>query len=277
MLTATSPAPHRERSINKSLLAETVYERLLADIIGIRYQPQERLNVDQIAVEFGVSRTPVREALILLSASGFVEVVRNSRTQVSAWTVCTIRDRLEVAGCLACLTIADPRYDLDGLVAALSCSIPGLGSISDAQRLLNLVESMSLSDSNPFSTTVLGDLLTPMRIFFSDSVLQLHRIDLAPGQLERSVLLQATVDAASLGARTTTKQLLATYVRELAAELSPRPDDAADRNSAQPTHTPHSPCPTPPRSASPTPAHGTASQAITPPPTDTHQTPGARS
>lgn len=40
---------------------------------GIRL-PGERLDEQQLALEFGVSRTPVREALQLLAATGFVDI-----------------------------------------------------------------------------------------------------------------------------------------------------------------------------------------------------------
>ncbi len=44
------------------------------DIVGGVYPPGERLDETQLAGRFGVSRTPVREALMQLSATGLVEM-----------------------------------------------------------------------------------------------------------------------------------------------------------------------------------------------------------
>ncbi|SON57902.1 Carbon starvation induced regulator [Hartmannibacter diazotrophicus] len=44
------------------------------DIVAGVYEPGERLDEVQLATRFGVSRTPVREALMQLSATGLVEI-----------------------------------------------------------------------------------------------------------------------------------------------------------------------------------------------------------
>ena len=54
--------------------AERVYEDLRALIIGGEYAPGERLRAEALAARFGTSRTPVREALMLLEGDGLVEI-----------------------------------------------------------------------------------------------------------------------------------------------------------------------------------------------------------
>ncbi|MGG7510421.1 GntR family transcriptional regulator [Plantibacter sp. YIM 135249] len=222
----TAPTPLHGREINKGLLADAVYDRLLGDIIGGRYRSEERLNVDRIAEEFGVSRTPVREALILLSASGFVEVVRNSRTQVSAWTVCDIRDRLEVVGSLVCLTVADRRFDLGGLGEPLSPASLESGVAGDAHRFLDVVEAMVRDGANNVAAYVLRELVSPLRLFLADAVLFEHDIDLLSRRDERAALLADAVDVSRTGNRLETERLFAAYVVALAAGLAPRVGDA---------------------------------------------------
>lgn len=54
--------------------AETLREALENDIAMGRFQPGERLDEVSLATRFAVSRTPIREALIELSAAGLVEI-----------------------------------------------------------------------------------------------------------------------------------------------------------------------------------------------------------
>ncbi|MDR1621557.1 MAG: GntR family transcriptional regulator [Synergistaceae bacterium] len=52
---------------------ERIYEELKNEIFDGRLRPSEVLIVDDLAKRFGVSRTPVREALIALSNKGLLE------------------------------------------------------------------------------------------------------------------------------------------------------------------------------------------------------------
>lgn len=63
-------------------LADSVYEQLKADIFDFRRLPGVGLSENEIAARAGVSRTPVREALLRLQRDGFVE-----RQPKSGWSV----------------------------------------------------------------------------------------------------------------------------------------------------------------------------------------------
>lgn len=54
-------------------LGERVYLALRADLMGGLFPPVERLGEERLAARYGVSRTPVREALARLAADGLVE------------------------------------------------------------------------------------------------------------------------------------------------------------------------------------------------------------
>ncbi len=56
----------------RSSYADSVYEKLKADILDGGIEPGERLLEDDLSTRFGVSRTPVREALNRLEADGLV-------------------------------------------------------------------------------------------------------------------------------------------------------------------------------------------------------------
>jgi DNA-binding GntR family transcriptional regulator len=87
-------------------LAATIQSRVLAGEIPTGM----RLRQVALADEFGVSRTPVREALRKLQASGLVEVVPHRGAVVRVPAAREIREAYEV------------RADLEGLAAELAAS-----------------------------------------------------------------------------------------------------------------------------------------------------------
>lgn len=54
---------------------DLAYERLREDIVSLGVQPLQPLNEVELAAQLGVSRTPVREALMRLQREGLVESV----------------------------------------------------------------------------------------------------------------------------------------------------------------------------------------------------------
>jgi len=61
-----------EQRPTPSTLKSHIYHRLRDAIVSGRYRPGERLNESKIAREFGISRIPVREALMQLQEHGLV-------------------------------------------------------------------------------------------------------------------------------------------------------------------------------------------------------------
>lgn len=61
-------------SKNQSKISEQLKEKLEERIVTGHYRPGLRLDETELATEFSVSRTPVREALIQLASSGLVEI-----------------------------------------------------------------------------------------------------------------------------------------------------------------------------------------------------------
>ena len=75
-------------------------ELIRAAILDGRLQPGERLKEEQLAREFGVSRTPVREALLFLEAEGAVVLQPNRGATVRRYTTAEIRDAYELRALL---------------------------------------------------------------------------------------------------------------------------------------------------------------------------------
>jgi DNA-binding GntR family transcriptional regulator len=112
--TAASPLVDR--------LAGAIQTRVLSGDVPVG----SRLRQEALAEEFGVSRTPVREALRQLQATGLVELLPNRGAIVRGPSAREIREAYEV------------RAELEGLAAELAA-----GRISD-RDLLRLREAQAL-------------------------------------------------------------------------------------------------------------------------------------
>ena len=101
------------------------YEALKRGIVEGRFVPGQRLVEQRLAEGFGVSRTPVREALLRLEAEGLVSVERNRGAQVRALTeeevgdLYDVRARLEAYAAELAAERAD-EHDVAQLRAAVS-------------------------------------------------------------------------------------------------------------------------------------------------------------
>lgn len=65
--------------------AERAYEAIRQGIASGEYASGDRLREEDLSSAFGVSRTPVREALRRLGAEGFVEFLANRGAHVASW------------------------------------------------------------------------------------------------------------------------------------------------------------------------------------------------
>ena len=66
----------------KKYLRDKISEQLANDIVSGKIFPGERLTEASLCKRFGVSRTPLREALMLLERQGFVEYNKNAGATV---------------------------------------------------------------------------------------------------------------------------------------------------------------------------------------------------
>ena len=63
-------------------LNDLVYEEIRNRIVSNRYRPGQKLDVDQMAAELSVSRTPVTNALKTLEKEGYVTILQRSGSYV---------------------------------------------------------------------------------------------------------------------------------------------------------------------------------------------------
>ena len=99
-------------------LREQVYGHLRHLLSRGEIQPGSFINQDELAARLGVSRTPLRDALLQLEAEGFVAILPRRGVRVEALTVEDVRHIYEVVGAL------------EG--AAVLAAFPGLGAAEQA-------------------------------------------------------------------------------------------------------------------------------------------------
>jgi len=71
--TPAAPTPDGGRQFKRaSGFVEDAYSRIREDIMSLKIPPNTRISVDSLVREFGISQTPIREALSMLEAHGLV-------------------------------------------------------------------------------------------------------------------------------------------------------------------------------------------------------------
>ena len=93
--------------VDRSLLRDDVYRRLRDAIVDGTFTPGEQVKDGELADWLGVSRTPVREALLRLAMSGLVVALPGRSTTVSAIDVRAVRDARDVIAAMHQLAVRE--------------------------------------------------------------------------------------------------------------------------------------------------------------------------
>lgn len=112
------------KPIKRLSLREEVYASLKKAIVQLDFKPGQRLHDKELAEEFGVSRTPVREALKRLEDEGLIESVPGSATRVTPLNTEEAKHAFIVAAALHALAgkLAVPHLQETDLKLLESCN-----------------------------------------------------------------------------------------------------------------------------------------------------------
>ena len=77
-------------------LADRVYRTLREQILQGQYNPGQKLNIDQLARDLGVSNTPIREAMARLERLGLVEMVPYCGPKIKRLNTAQLKDIYDV-------------------------------------------------------------------------------------------------------------------------------------------------------------------------------------
>jgi DNA-binding GntR family transcriptional regulator len=95
------PVPLATLSVQR--LTDVVYRTLKEQILHQAFLPGQRLHVDQLARQLGVSRTPVKDALNALAREGLVEIIPRRGTFVAALSAQSIAELFDLRRALELL------------------------------------------------------------------------------------------------------------------------------------------------------------------------------
>lgn len=101
------PIPTQSATLTRGLLRDDVFTRLRDAIVDGTFAPGEQLRDLELASWLGVSRTPVREALLRLGQAGLVVAAPGRSTVVSALDAQPIRDAQSVVAAMHRLAVAE--------------------------------------------------------------------------------------------------------------------------------------------------------------------------
>ena len=114
--------PTSETAFDHGLRRQAIVRAILTDIFHGKLRAGQRLVTEALANRFGVSHTPIREALIELGGSGVVNLLPNRGAVVRKVTARDVREVLQVRKVLECEAVrgASKRADLTKVEAIVT-------------------------------------------------------------------------------------------------------------------------------------------------------------
>jgi DNA-binding GntR family transcriptional regulator len=147
-----------EDGAEESTLADDIAFRLEADILSGRIRPGAKLRQEELCQRYGVSRTPVREALRKLQAQRLVTVAPNRGAAVRILT------RQEI------IEVYDLRAELESYAAQLACQ----RADASFDRLLTEAASVMSQRARPLMGRDLSD--RQLNFDVSESIRNFHHL-----------------------------------------------------------------------------------------------------
>jgi DNA-binding GntR family transcriptional regulator len=171
-----APRPDDLLHCDHGLRRQAIVESLLADVFHGRLRAGQRLVTQQLAERFGVSHTPIREALIALAGLGLLDLLPNRGAVVRAVGTRDVREIAQVRRVLECqatrsacgrIELAELRALADDLRGLIERPAAGIADFIERARQVDtrLHDTIALSCGNNFLAQELGRLKTLFRAF----------------------------------------------------------------------------------------------------------------
>lgn len=156
------------------LRAQDLAKALERDILTGVLKPRERLNEVQLTERFGVSRTPVREALLQLKATGLIELQPRRGATVASFDLKALLEMFETMAFYEslCAKLAARRAYAEDLDAIRSAHEDSIAAANDGDielyflRNIAFHESLYRASRNSYMAGLASDLnklLSPYR------------------------------------------------------------------------------------------------------------------
>ncbi|WP_053353940.1 GntR family transcriptional regulator [Leucobacter musarum] len=155
-------------TLKRSTLRDNAYEAIKNAILDGTLQPGEQLDDRDLVDWLGVSRTPIREAIVLLSAEGFIDTAAQRHTRVAVPDPAQALEEVIAIGALMSSVIhqAVPALD-DAGAAALIARVDQVAAAAhdqDAEKgvsaLVSLHEAILNACPNSVLVRIVSDAFT---------------------------------------------------------------------------------------------------------------------
>ncbi len=170
------PRSTKPPKAHHGLRRQAIVQSLLTDVFQGDLRPGQRLVTQDLAERFGVSHTPIREALIALAGVGILDLLPNRGAVVRRVTARDVREVCQVRRALECEATRNAcgrilKGDLDELAAHLkrlmAVTQPAKGCFLDEARAVDtrLHDLIAANCGNTFLANELGRLKMLFRAF----------------------------------------------------------------------------------------------------------------
>ncbi|MEU8743043.1 GntR family transcriptional regulator [Streptomyces parvulus] len=140
------PGPSGTGAVTRSTLRQQIADALRDEVLAGRLQPGQEFTVKEIAEQYGVSATPVREALVDLSAQGLLDADHHRGFRVHEYSVDDFRGMIEARSLVT-----------DGMFLALAGE-PGGGPDPDDPRVSAALAGVRRRGEEAQRAAAAGDL-----------------------------------------------------------------------------------------------------------------------
>lgn len=199
-------------SIDRSSIASQVYDELLQQVLDGSLAPRQRLDVNDLARRFGISRTPVRQALLRLQDLGFVEVLPYSSSAVADWSEKDMQERCTILGSLTMCAARNqlPLAVLDAIRSQYD---------DDVARYRALTHELLRSGFPRLSAALDESYAVPLFTYLSSPVPARDALGEERSRAHRITALEQALDALSVGDTAAASAALAAYANLLSEAL----------------------------------------------------------
>lgn len=184
------PLPVKDTApVERQLLRDVVYTRLYDGILDGTLEPGETLLDEKLTAWLGVSRTPIREALMKLAEIGLVEMAPNRYTRVAPIDMRAIDEAVYISGLLH--------------ERAARAAVPNLDNAAATriERLAREAKKVAKSGDLPALGHALNDFFLEFERNTGNEVLVSVSEGLSPQLLRYITVWQRPFDADDLPAR----------------------------------------------------------------------------
>ena len=141
-------------------LSQQIANSLKEEILSGKYPPGIRIRQEDIAEQFGASRSPVREALRILEAEGLINLVAHTGAWISHLSLSEceemyqLRERVEPL----LLRLSIPHIT-DALIAELKDLVLQMEATTDVETFLRLDRQFHLLSYSKAETVLVGEMV----------------------------------------------------------------------------------------------------------------------